>query len=646
MSYIETLTVQPQLIAIDKLEKSPLNVRKTMTQAGIDEMKASILSHGLIQNLNVTAARDGIYHVVTGARRLEAIRQLQDEDKLPGDFAVPCRVVTEEEAAEMSLAENTVRLAMHPADEFEAFAELIENGHSADQVALRFGVEESIVLKRMKLARVAPELLQAYREGDISLECLMAFTITDDRMRQLKVYQSLQDWQKDDPRHIRGILTEALVDADSKLARFVGLDTYEAAGGTTRRDLFGDEVYLENPELLDALVVEKLRLVEQELKTEGWGWVEVSPERDWTITSACGRIRPQPADAPQALLDRRTALEAELATIEQYYENAFGDDQDDAEQEATEQRQSELEAELVKLESELESFAAYDPEQMSTAGCYVSIGHDGNLSVEKGLVRRQDMNHQPGLDKAKERKPKGMPETLRRDLEAYRLQVAQNEIARHPDIAFDLLVFNVACGVFDHVSPDDGPDVHFRQSNPRPGVEAETVAAERLEALSNGFPVGIFEEENEASRFDAFRKLNGTEKLDILAYCVALTLKPKLAPVTGDEATAYDLALSMTGASVAGYWRPNKSNYLSRITRDQLLAIGRDVLGEPWAQSRWKDKKGELVDQLDRAFSAPGQSGRTPEQTEKLQRWLPAGMTFDGIADLSLAEAEQAREAA
>ncbi len=56
----------------------------------------------------------------------------------------------------MSLAENTVRLAMHPADQFEAFAALIDQGESAADVAQRFGVEESLVLKRMKLARVAP----------------------------------------------------------------------------------------------------------------------------------------------------------------------------------------------------------------------------------------------------------------------------------------------------------------------------------------------------------------------------------------------------------------------------------------------------------------------------------------------------------
>ena len=69
-------SVNTQLIAVGKLEKSTLNVRKTLTQASIDEMKASILSHGLIQNLNVTAAGDGAYHVAAGGRRLAALRRI------------------------------------------------------------------------------------------------------------------------------------------------------------------------------------------------------------------------------------------------------------------------------------------------------------------------------------------------------------------------------------------------------------------------------------------------------------------------------------------------------------------------------------------------------------------------------------------
>src|ERR1700677_1756884 len=107
MTYTVNLTTQ--FIALEKLEKSPFNVRKTLTRAGIEEMKASILAHGLMQNLVVTAAGDGTYLVVAGSRRLAALRELQQEGKLRADYAVPCKFATHDHAHELSLAENTVR---------------------------------------------------------------------------------------------------------------------------------------------------------------------------------------------------------------------------------------------------------------------------------------------------------------------------------------------------------------------------------------------------------------------------------------------------------------------------------------------------------------------------------------------------------
>src|SRR3546814_14230 len=111
-----------QNIRLDRLVKSPRNVRKTPSSGAADaELKASIAVHGLQQNLVVTPANgDGAYEVIAGGRRLAALKALQAEGKLPADCLVPCFIRTES-AAELSLAENIVRQAMHPADQFEAF---------------------------------------------------------------------------------------------------------------------------------------------------------------------------------------------------------------------------------------------------------------------------------------------------------------------------------------------------------------------------------------------------------------------------------------------------------------------------------------------------------------------------------------------
>jgi ParB family chromosome partitioning protein len=632
MTATDNNSPQPQLIAATRLEKSPHNARRTGGKAGMDELKASIAAHGLLQNLVVTDAGNGMFRVIAGGRRLEAIRALQAEGTLAGTFAVPCQVVTEERALEMSLAENAVRLAMHPADQFEAFAALIEQGETAAGVAQRFGIDEALVHKRMKLARVAPAILREYRNDAITLECVMAFTVTDDHRRQVKAYKSLPEWQKTDPAAIRNCLTDRMVEASSKLARFVGLDAYTAAGGATRRDLFGDEVYLEQPAILSRLADEKLAQLRAELEAEGWGWVEVTPERDWEAINRCGRIQPRLVGAPPELVDLKSRLDAEI-------------------EDAGEDELAALEEQLDGVERQLAAYVGFDDTQKQLAGCCVSIGQDGTAFLDKGLVKpehRKQLAKLLGTEQGDDKpvKPKNpLPESLRRDLAAYRLQVGQIEIAKHPAIAFDLLAFQAASRILDAESCFDGPDVLFRQHKAKIGDdEKASVAGRALEALAKSLPASWRKPKSEAARFAAFRALPQSSRLQLLAYGVAVTLQAKMAPGDGDEATAYDAALAMTGGDVAAYWRPGKETYLARVTRDQLLAIARDTLGEAWAQSRSGEKKATLVDQLARAFDEPAKHGRNPQQAEKLKTWLPAGMAFGTKPEP--ARAKKARQAA
>ena len=648
MTYIQCTPTQPQLIAVSRLEKSPLNARRTAVKVGMEELKASLLAHGLMQNLVVTDTGDGTYRVIAGGRRLEAIHSLQAEGKLPEDFAVPCQIVTEEHALEMSLAENTVRLAMHPADQFEAFAALIDKGESAADVASRFGVEESLVLKRMKLARVAPQLLAEYRSEGMTLECLMAFTVTDDHRRQLKVFKSLQDWQKDDPSAIRAALTEKMIEASSKLARFVGLDAYVAAGGSTRADLFGNEVYLETPDLLHRLAKEKLDGIRKELEAEGWGWIEINADRDGDAIYRCGRIQPRLIGAPAELLDLKSQLDDELHVIEQALE--------DTESDALLEQQQAINDRLEEVEQKLAGFVGFDEVLKTLAGCFVSIGEDGTPFLDKGLVRpehRKLLAKLLGTDgndgvPGKAKPKHALPESLRRDLAADRLQVAQVEIARHPAIALDVLAFQAASEMLGKRPVSDGPDVKFGLSRPKTGGEHGPTSAAALpwQRSSRRLPTDRLKSTSEAARFEAFRSLPEAAKLELLAYCVALTLQPKLGPVEGEEATAYDAALSLIAASVADYWRPTKDNFLSRITRDQLLAISREVLGNP-GHNRTSTTRRRCW-----SISSTGpspireKSGRTQDQILKLKSWLPQGMSFDIASAPKPAKARKARKAA
>jgi ParB family transcriptional regulator, chromosome partitioning protein len=242
----ETKSGSEIYVPVNMLKKSPRNVRKVEhTAAEIEGLAASIAANGMLQNLVVEPERDdggretGCYFVTIGeGRRLAQLLRVKRKQIKKTDL-VRCVLDTEHDAHEISLAENVIRSAMHPADEYEAFA-LLHNdkGMSADDIAARFGVTPALVRQRLKLGAVSPVLMGLYRGDEMTLEQLMAFTITDDHARQQEVWQGL-GWDKGADA-IRRALTEGQVAASDRWARFVGTDDYTGAGGVITRDLFDD----------------------------------------------------------------------------------------------------------------------------------------------------------------------------------------------------------------------------------------------------------------------------------------------------------------------------------------------------------------------------------------------------------------------
>ena len=127
------------------------------------------------------------YRDVAGARRFAALTKLAKDKAISKTFGVPCRVIDSEASTESSLAENIIRQNMHPADQFEAFRRLVDEGTGVEEVAARFGVTATFVRQRLKLANVAPRFIELYREEKITLEQLMALAITDDHSAQENV---------------------------------------------------------------------------------------------------------------------------------------------------------------------------------------------------------------------------------------------------------------------------------------------------------------------------------------------------------------------------------------------------------------------------------------------------------------------------
>jgi ParB family chromosome partitioning protein len=227
-------------ITLNKLTAWKGNVRKTQNKGFIDELAASIKAHGLQQNLIVR--KDGNkFAVIAGGQRLKALQQLAKAGDIEAAYPVPCKVTAAEtDATELSLAKNVVRENMHPADQFEAFCKLIDKGAPIPDIAARFGITETVVTQRLKLARVSPVILKAYRAEELNLEQVMAFAISDDHEAQENVFDNLRDHDRD-PRTIRDALTKNDISSTDRRVKYVTLKAYEKAGGTTRRDLFSHD---------------------------------------------------------------------------------------------------------------------------------------------------------------------------------------------------------------------------------------------------------------------------------------------------------------------------------------------------------------------------------------------------------------------
>lgn len=274
-------------IPFNNLVLSQSNVRRVKAGISVDELAESIARRGLIQSLHVRAvigedgAETGKFEVPAGGRRFRALELLVKQKRLAKTAPVPCIVSVADDGVlidEVSLAENIERAPLHPLDQFRAFRAMREKGMTEEAIAAAFFVDVKVVKQRLRLVTVAPELLEVYAEDGMTLEQLMAFTISGDHARQAHAWEAVKNSWSKEPYQIRRMLTETAVRASDKRARFLGLDAYEVAGGFVLRDLFqqDDGGWLQDPVLLERLVSEKLKAEAEAIAAEGWKWIEVA----------------------------------------------------------------------------------------------------------------------------------------------------------------------------------------------------------------------------------------------------------------------------------------------------------------------------------------------------------------------------------
>ena len=690
-------------IPLHSLILSSANVRKTPAEgSAFEQLKSSIAAHGLLENLLVRPVEpadddSGRHEVVAGGRRLAALQSLADDGALPPNHPVACHVLPRASAAaELSLVENIVRAAMHPADQVEAFARLAADGATVAEIAARFGVSERTVEQRLRLGNAAPELLDAYRAGEMGLQCLQAFCVTADAELQRAVWEELKAqhygpsvWQ------IRRLLTEGRMPATSAIARFVGADAYEAAGGMLTRDLFAEEdergTWFDDPALLRKLALERLETAAEELRTK-WTWAEARVEVEWSDTARFARIRPKPGKP----------TEAEAKEVEQLSarRQALTELDDDAWTQEAETELERIEARLEEIDGAVAARAVFRRKDREMAGAIVTIADEGTLHLIQGLVRPEDLgpadgpadgkssdangaggetgnpDHGKDLDDrlqppalsrpdpvpdpaAAARRATGIGIGLGDDLRAIRTSLIKAHLAQDFSAAFDLSLFQMARAVFRTGYRPHALDISVVETRDRPPIRgnderfAEAARGEAMLELNRSvLPLNWLDMEDDGEAFQALRGLSDADKQSLFAACVARTVKGQLAfePSARPELEATVARLDI---DFARHYRPDAELFWSRLNKAKILEIASAILGPDWAAARAKSKKAQIVSSVARAFgSDDAQASHVPATARaSALEWTPPGFrAFDAAGAAAdsgaAADADDAPDAA
>lgn len=581
------------LIPLNKLVPWEGNVRKTNTEENIEELVASIAAEGVLQSLLVRKAKRGTFSVIAGRRRWRALSILAERGSVPKDAPVPCTfAAANADPTEISLDENVVRVPMHPADQFEAFRDLIDKGHTPAEIAARFGIAETAVKQRMKLARVSPKVFDAYREGGLTLEQVQAFTVSDDHAAQERVFGDLSEWN-DDADTIRDALTEGDIAGTDRRVRFVTVAAYEGAGGAARRDLFteGDSgVFLLDSELLDHLAREKLEELAETVKAEGWKWVEAAIEFDSEARSRFKQLRPESLPMSEEVQAEHRRLAEEYQTLVE-----TGDEEDEARSE----RLDAIEARIEELEN---TGKAFTPDAFATGGAMVTIGNDGELEVVRGLVRRDDAPEEAREPtEPKEKVP--FSAALVESLTAQRSAAISASLLGQPDIALASVTHALAAGIFTHDSRASSLQITLRQPYIREacrGVEALNEAHAKWSETLPGEAQALW---------DWCLTQDRDTLLDLLAYCAALSLdgvRRKSDDPESDRLRHADALASAMSLNMHDWFTPTAENYFSRVGRPQVLNDLAQAKGAPAKRSWEKHKKAALAALAEREVVGTG----------------------------------------
>lgn len=179
----------PSELEIRLIRPNPFQPRERFDPDDLEDLRNSILNHGLLQPVVVRTARGG-YELVSGERRWRASRQA-------GLATIPAIVrpnVSDDDMLELAIVENVQRQDLNPIERAKSYQALIERlGLSQEGVAARVGLRRSSVTNHLRLLELPREIQEALAAGSLTMGHARALLGVKDPAKQREMLDYLRE---------------------------------------------------------------------------------------------------------------------------------------------------------------------------------------------------------------------------------------------------------------------------------------------------------------------------------------------------------------------------------------------------------------------------------------------------------------------
>ncbi|ELV1369341.1 TPA: ParB/RepB/Spo0J family partition protein [Escherichia coli] len=595
-------------VSLASLIKSPLNVRTVPYSAeSVSELAESIKGVGLLQNLVVHALPGDRHGVAAGGRRLAALNMLAERGIIPVDWSVRVKVIPQELATAASMTENGHRRDMHPAEQIAGFRAMAQEGKTPAQIGDLLGYSPRHVQRMLKLADLAPVILDALAEDRITTEHCQALALENDTVRQEQVFEAAcqSGWGgKPEVQTIRRLVTESEVAvAGNSKFRFVGADAFSP--DELRTDLFSDDEggYVDCV-ALDAALLEKLQSVAEHLReAEGWKWCAGRMEPVGFCREDAGTYRCLPE--PEAVLteaeeERLNELMARYDALENQCEES-----------------DLLEAEM-KLIDCMATVRAWTPEMRAGSGVVVSWRY-GNVCVQRGVQLRSEDDAADDADRTEQVQEKASVEEISLPLltkmSSERTLAVQAALMQQPDKSLALLAWTLCLNVFGSGAYSKPAQISLecKHSSLTSDAPSGKDGAAFLALMAEKARLAALLPEGWARDMTTFLSLSQEVLLSLLSFCTACSIHGVQTRECGHTSRSpLDSLESTIGFHMRDWWQPTKANFFGHLKKPQIIAALNDAGLSGAARDAEKMKKGDAAEHA--------------EFHMKDNRWVPGWM--------------------